>query len=140
MNQNENQVKSKTIVFNLCTISGEYQKENETKKSYHKIGTLFFKDDKFSAILESLPISKNVYAFLKNDCNFSAPLENQVFNLTYIIGKFLDENNQEKNKYLSLGTLFVNKDGKVNIKFDALPLANTDKNVISLYTFPFDKK
>ena len=43
MNQNENQVKSNTIVFDLCTISGEYQKENETKKSYHKIGTLFFK-------------------------------------------------------------------------------------------------
>ena len=73
---------------------------------------------------------------MKNDNEFSAPIENQVFNLTYIIGKFIDSNNQERNKYLSLGTLFVNKDGKVNLKFDALPLANTDKNVISLYNFP----
>ena len=54
----------------------------------------------------------------------------KTMNATIIIGEYTNKQNIKKKKYLNIGTLFLYKNGGMNLKLDALPNAN---QIISFY-------
>jgi len=57
----------------------------------------------------------------------------KVKNLVATMGKYIDRNGNEKNRYITIGSMFERQDGSICLKLDAMPIGEEFTGWVNCY-------